>query len=86
MVLLQFLELLYFLIVLFVCLYHEYILYRCDGSEMKLGSCEHTTGRAAQSCGHEGDVGIECHVPDMSQCIEKSVTYQVSMNYYKKEF
>ena len=49
---------------------------------MTLGSCEHTAGRAAQSCGHEGDVGIECHVPDMSECIGKSVTYQVRTNYY----
>lgn len=46
--------------------------YRCNGFEMRLTNCQHRSGNAAQSCGHQGDVGVECNVPDTSDCGEQS--------------
>lgn len=48
------------------------ILYRCTGFEMRLTNCQRRRGNTAQSCGHEGDVGVECNVPDTSGCGKKS--------------
>ena len=35
----------------------------CAGTEGDLGDCD-CTGDRAESCGHRGDVGIECNIPE----------------------
>ena len=42
---------------------------RCKGTENYLADCEKDTGHRAQSCGHGGDVAVECNVPQ--PCDEK---------------
>ena len=41
-------------------------MHRCTGGESELADCGCSTGRTAERCGHKGDVGVECHVPQ--QC------------------
>ena len=39
---------------------------RCNGTERTLEECtSKTTGRIAEGCGHQGDVGVVCNRPIM---------------------
>lgn len=40
----------------------------CTGTENRIEDCVSTTGRRAQRCGHQSDVGLECNTPATHQC------------------
>ena len=51
-----------------ICFEKPFIGCSCTGTEERIEDCASTTGTQAEECGHERDVGIECNIPDTSQC------------------
>ena len=62
-------------------------MYRCTGSESDLSECDCMTGSTAEDCGHRGDVGVECYVPQQCSNVTRNVNvYLYSTKSLGKKF
>ena len=55
-------------------------MHRCTSSESELAECGCSTGRTAERCGHKGDIGVECNVPQ--ECSDVTHNVNVDKEYH----